>query len=491
VRRSGPREGAWCACCTESALLAAAGSLAGLLLALWGVDALKRAAPPNMPRLHEVAFDLPTLLFAAGVAAATVLLFGLGPALQVARGSVSSLIGTRGTTGSPRTQRSRAALLVAEVALSFMLLVGAGLLLRSMVRLQSIEPGWHSEGISVFTLALPGARYPAIADAIRGFDALDERLRALPGVTAVSRINGLPLGPGINVLSFRRADRPEPPPGQEPSALFRVVDDDYFTTAGIPLVAGRQFGSGDVAGGQPVAIISRELADELWRGEDPLGRQVQFTTTTRTIVGVVAGVRSTNIAEPPMPEMYIPLAQANTRSVTFLVKSSLPAAQVLASAREVVRSFDSRLPLIRPGAWSALEAQALARPRFLVLLLGLFAALAVTLAAVGIYGVVAYAVSQRTKEIGVRMALGAEPAHVLRLVLWQGLRPAAAGIAVGLAGAALGGSAIARLLYEVQPRDPATMAGVIGLLLVVVAIACLVPARRAMRIPPATALRAE
>jgi putative ABC transport system permease protein len=475
----------------ESLVLALAGAALGLLLAWWGVDVLKQLAPADMPRLSDVGFNLTTFAFALASGTLTTLLFGLGPALQVLRAPLSSLLTVRADTGSGRTRWTRSALLVAEVALSLMLLVGAGLLLRSVHQLQAIEPGWKSEGITIFTIGLPSARYPKPPDAVRAFEELDVRLSAVPGVEMVGRINGIPLGPSENVLSFTRTDRADPGPGQVPSALYRTVDAEYFRTAGIRLLAGRPFDTRDRADQQPTVVISREMADEFWRGEDPIGKVIQIDSTRRTIVGVVAGVRSSNIALPPQPEMYVPHTQTTSRSATFLVRSSQSPAQVLAAAREVVRSLDARLPLIQPGTFAALEDAALARPRFNLLLLSLFAILAVALAAIGIYGVVAYVVTQRTREIGVRMALGARTSAVIRLVVWQGLRPALVGVALGLAGAVASRRLIAGLLYEVRPVDPLTIGAVVVLLAVVVVVACLVPARRATRIPPATALRSE
>ena len=476
----------------ESAVIATAGAALGLILAWWGVDVLKQIAPGNIPRLTEVGFSATTFLFALGAASVTTLLFGLGPALQILRTPLVSLLNVRSDTGSRRTRWSRSALLVAEVGLSLMLLVGAGLLLRSMYRLQAIEPGFKSGNITIFTIGLPGARYPKPPDVVRAFNQLDERLSAIPGVEIVGRINGIPLGPGENVLSFTRTDRPDPGPGQVPNALYRTVDDDYFRTAGIPLVAGRFFDSRDSAEGQPTVIISREMADEFWRGEDPVGKTMSLERgTVRTIVGVVAGVRSSNIQQPPQPEMYVPQVQTPSRTATYLVRSPQPEGQVLSAAREVVRAMDPRLPVIQPGTFKALEDAALARPRFYLLLLALFAVLAVALAAIGIYGVVAYVVSQRTREIGVRIALGARTSSVIGLVIWQGLRPAFIGVVLGIIGAIQFRQLISGLLYEIEPLDPATIALVIVMLSAIVLLACLIPARRAARIPPATALRTE
>lgn len=307
----------------------------------------------------------------------------------------------------------------------------------------------------------------------------------------VARISGLPLGPSEIVHSFLREDQPAPPLGQRPDSLYRVVDPEYFETMKIPLLDGRPFQPGDREGAQRVVIVSRRLADVIWPGESPVGRPVRVTSFgSAVVVGVVANVRSQTLSTQSHLELYVPHAQTETRTMTYVVKSSLDSAQVLSAARGIVRKFDSRLPLIAPGSMAPLVDDQLARPRFYLLLLGVFAVFAVVLAAIGVYGVVAYVVSQRTREIGVRMALGASQHEVIGLMLWQGLKPAIAGVGVGLCVAVAAGRLIQGMLYEVQPYDPITFVGVSGGLLAIVLIACAIPARRASRVPPAMALRA-
>jgi putative ABC transport system permease protein len=476
---------------TENLLLAAVGGALGLVLAWWGVDLLKFVAPSNLPRLDDVAFDVPTFGFALAVVLATTMLFGLGPSLQLSRVPLSQALGQRGTVGASRSRWTRSLLLVAEVGLSLVLLLGAGLLLRSLSALQDTDMGFDVEGRTVFMVSLPAARYPA-AQVIATHEQLDEQLKALPGVLQVARISGLPLGISENVQSFRRPDQPPPPPGQAPIALYRTVDSEYFETMNIPVLAGRAFSPADRQGAQRVVVISRRMADVIWPGENPVGRPIQVDGQEPAIVvGVVANVRSQSLATVAQPEMYVPHAQTGLRSIMYVVKSPLDSAQVLSAARDVVRKLDSRLPLIFPSAMSDLLDEQLARPRFYLVLLGLFAVLALVLAAVGIYGVVAYVVTQRTREIGVRMALGARQGEVVALMLWQGLRPAAAGMALGLVIAYAAGRAIQGLLYGVQPYDPVTFAAVSAVLLIVVLIACAIPARRASSVPPAEALRGE
>jgi putative ABC transport system permease protein len=474
---------------TENLVLALAGGAGGVLLAIWGINTLEAVAPANLPRLDEVGFDVPTFGFAMVIVILTTVLFGLGPSLQLSRVPLAQSLGQRGTIGARRSRWTRSALLVAEVGLSLVLLLGAGLLLRSLSALQDTELGFDPGNVTVFMVSLPPARYPA-PQVLATHERLDEQLRALPGVTHVARISGLPLGVSENVFNFTRPDQPPPPPGQAPVALYRVVDPEYFETMRIPLVAGRTFTPADRAGAQPAVVISRRMADMFWPGENPVGRPIQVNDgAPGLVVGVVADVRSQAVARQSDPEMYVPHAQTSLRSVMFVVRSSVNSAQVLSAARDVVRRLDPRLPLIFPGAMSDLVDEQLARPRFYLVLISLFAVLAVVLAAVGIYGVVAYVVTQRTREIGVRMALGAKQADVVTLMLWQGLRPAVLGMLVGLAVAVAAGRVIQGLLYEVQPHDPATIAGVSGVLLVVVLLACAIPARRASGVPPAEALR--
>jgi len=477
---------------TENLVLAIAGGMLGLLLAIWGIDALKSLAPTNLPRLADVRFDGPAFLFALMIVGATTLLFGFGPSLQLSRIPLSQALGQRGAVGGGYRRWTRSTLLIAEVALSLVLLLGAGLLLRSLSALQTIDLAFDPAGSTVFTLSLPPSRYPAPQQVIATHERLDEQLSAIPGVTSVARISGLPLGPSENVLIFRRPDLPPPAPGQVPAALYRVVDPEYFATMKIRLLAGRGFTPADREGGQRAVIISRHMADTYWPREDAVGRPIQIGGQPEGIVvGIVADVRSQTLASVAQPEMYVPHAQTGVRSVTYVVKGTVGTGAVLSAAREVVRSVDSQLPLIAPGSMKEVVDQQLAQPRFYLVLISLFAGLAVVLAAIGIYGVVAYVVTQRTREIGVRMALGARQHQVVSLMLWQGLQPAVVGMAIGLGAALAGAQLIRGLLYQVQPYDPPTFVAVCLALLTIVLIACAIPARRATGVAPADALRGE
>ncbi|MGH7481513.1 MAG: ABC transporter permease [Longimicrobiales bacterium] len=485
---------------TESLVLAVVGGLTGVVLAWWGVEALLGAAPADLPRLDEVRLDGASLGFALGLSAVTAVLFGLAPSLALARLPIATVLrqGGRGESG-PAADRGRSALLVAEVGLSLMLLLGAGLLLRSFAELQRIDPGFRTGDVAQFTIALPSVRYPEPDDAVRTIDELSRRLEALPGVREVGNVSGgVPLGPSVNVTSFTRADRPPPEPGQAPSAVIRAVDPGFFETLDIGMIRGRGFTETDRQGAQPVVVVNQALVDAVFGGEDPIGKQIELginfgfaEDAPRTVVGVFPALRTLNVQSEPLPELWLPYAQAGAGSTTFLLHSGTTPAATLRAARDVVLGMDRDVAQIRPGAMADLLGEQLARPRFLFLLLSLFAVLAVVLAAVGIYGVVAYVVARRTREIGVRMALGASRRKVLVLVLRQGMKPAALGIGLGLAGALLGARIMEGLLYGIATTDPMTFVIVPILLLGVTGAACLLPARRAARIPPATALRNE
>lgn len=326
---------------------------------------------------------------------------------------------------------------------------------------------------------------------MRAHEDLSGRLAAVPGTESVGRISGLPLGRSEDVMNVFRTDRPAPPAGQVPAELCRVIDPGYFRTMGIPLVAGRNFSEADRPGAPGAVIVSRRFADKYFPAEDPIGHPLRVAGRDRQVVGVVADVRSQNLTAPPAPEVYVPHAQTSVRAITYVVKSAQPAGRVLADARAVVQAMDTQVPLIFPETMDEVLGRATARPRFYTLLLALFAVVAVSLATVGVYGVVSYAVSQRTREIGVRMALGAGRAQVVRMIVWQGLRPALAGVAAGLGVALASGRLIRGELYGVGTHDPATFAAVTGLLIAVVVLASVVPAFRATHVAPASALRGE
>jgi predicted permease len=481
----------------ESALLSVLGAGVGIILSMWGVEALRDAAASNLPRAGDIRLDLSTVGFAASLALVTTIVFGLFPALHLSSMSFAGSLraGGRGSTGA---QRGRSWILGTEVALSVALLLGAGLMVRSLARMRAIDPGFDPADVVHFSYSLPDAAYPDPADAVRFNDALLERLRAIPGVEAVGFGIGIPWGRTRIYGSFNRPDQPDPEPGEDPTASYHAIDPGYLEALRIPVLRGRGFELGDVSGSIPVALISQRAAERYWPGEDPVGKTLDLgvsvgfpDTLPRTIVGLVADVRTESLTEGVRPEVYVPEAQAGGSFGAAVLRSSRPADQVLREARDALAAVDGLVPMVRPGTMTELWAAETARHTFLLLLLSLFAALAVTLATVGIYGVVAYVVATRTREIGVRMALGARGKQVVSLVVWQGLRPSLLGAAAGIGGALAGQKAISGLLFQVEPNDPATLAGVAAVFVAVVALACAVPARAATRIPPATALNTE
>jgi putative ABC transport system permease protein len=439
-----------------------------------------------------------TLAFAATLVAFTTLLFGLAPALELSRIDLTSALrrGGRGDVTGGRRSRGRAAIIASEVALSVVLLIGAGLMVRSLVQITRVEPGFDLDGITAFRLSLPSSRYDPEAR-VAFAQRYIEQLAAVPGVEDVAFMIGPPLS-GISIWGgITRTDAPEPDPGEGPTANYRVAGVGALEMLGIPIVAGRSFAATDRRDSEPVVIITQRLADEVFAGVDPIGRKLDIHVTTgyeeeepRTIVGVAADIRGSALTREPVAETFIPFAQVGAGFPHVLMRGREPAA-LLEAARRELRALDPELPMIRPGMMQDLVDAQLAQPRFYLILMGLFSGLAVVLAAVGIYSVVAYAVSQRTREIGVRMALGARLPQIIRLVLWQGLRPAVVGIAAGLVVAFWSGNLMRGLLYQVAPEDPLTLMVVPLLLIAVVALACSVPARRASRIPPAIALRTD
>lgn len=481
---------------TENLMLALAGGALGLVLASWAVDLLRAFAPADLPRVDEIAIDATALVFALLVVLATALIFGLLPALRMSSASLAdSLRGSgRGDLGAQRGW-GRSAILVAQVGLAVMLLLGAGLMMRSLAGMNDIDPGYTTKDVAHFTIGLPSSQYESPERRVLFMRGLKERLAALPGVEHVGVVMPMPLSPSVYATSFERLDQP-PEPGREPVALLRAIDSGGIAALGLSLEAGRTFEHSDRNGALPVAIINRAAADLFWPGEDPIGRQIDvgvtlgFDEQPRTVVGIISDIRAISLTEPAEPEVMIPYDQAGAGAATLLIRAD-NTALALSGARVELRALDPNLPMVRPGTIEELIGAQTAATRFYLMLLGIFAALAVVLAAVGVYGVVAFMVARRSREIGVRIALGARLSEVFRLVVWQGVRPALLGLFLGVLGGIAAGRIIAGLLFGVQPHDPVTFAGVTMLLLGIVIVACIVPAGRATRIPPASALRGE
>jgi predicted permease len=478
----------------ESLLLAGAGAALGLAVAAGILDLLLRLAPA-LPRIENVAIDVEVLLFTLATVLLVTLFVGTAPALVLLRAPVRSALPSSGTPGRER-HRFRSGLLAFETALAALLLVGAGLLLKSFAALYAVDIGFDSSNVSRFTLLLPEVRYDSL-EKVRGFyRELEERVRAIPGVEAAGSAWGPPLGRGRATGEVLVTGRPKPAPGEEREASIQPIGPGYFETMRIPVVRGRGLTERDDSGSEPAALINQAFAREHFPSEDPLDREVEMTidlgygSPTWRIVGVVADVRSRGLEVDPSPEIYVPHGLFGPESVTVTVRSR-PGASILPAVREILREMDSAVPIFRIETMTEVVEREVAPTRFHLALVAAFAALAAILAAVGVYGVVAYAAESRTREIGLRLALGAGRASVSRLVLAQGVRPAALGLGLGLSAAYLGVRVMESVLFGVQPRDPSVFLGTGALVLTVALAAALLPARRAGRIDPVRAIRFE
>jgi predicted permease len=485
----------------EAGGLATFASVLGVLVAYGGLRWLLQLAPPTIPRLDSVAIDGTVILFAIGTAVVITFLFGLVPAFRLAGAPAVEALNQcrRGAGGGPSRDRSRSALLVAEVALSLMLLLGAGVLLRSFHNLSTVDLGFETENTLTFNLSLPRVPYwQDVNRTVRFFEAIEERIGALAGVNSVAAVYGSPLSNYGFITSIHFLDRPAPPDGQEPDIDVRVVTPRYHEVLGIPVLRGRSLDPGDRDDVTRAALISGTLADHYYPDSDPLGKEIIIDANLGygsdapwTIVGVVGSTRSEGIAAAPEPEIYVPHAQMGGGFMTMMVRMSVSASQLLPAIRREVRAVDPAVPVRDVEMLNETVARALGPTRFYMTLLAIFAGVAVTLAAIGLYGVVSYLVSGRTREIGIRMALGAKATDLVRLILAQVIRPALVGVAVGVVGVIVGSRVLQSMLYGVESSDPLTVAAVTLLLLAVVVCAILVPARRAARIAPVEALRVE
>lgn len=482
---------------TESLLLAALGGAGGLVLAWSGLALLKHLIPAAVAQAEHIALDGRVVLFTAGLSLATGLLFGLFPALQASSGNLSETLKEGGRDGSSgrRGQRLRSLLVVAEVAISFLLLIGAGLLIASFVHLLKLDPGYRTDHLLTLKLTLGPTKYPDREQRVAFFREVTRRVRALPGVVSVAAASNLPLTYYGDSMPIGVEGRADPPPDQMPDVIFRVVSPGYFETMGIRLVQGRDVHDSDTADKPRVAVISEKMAQHFWPGENPLGKRFKPGSVTsdspwREVVGVVRDVRQNDFLAAPKMQMYFSHEQVvSLASNALVVRTSMDPLSLGTAIRNTVWSIDREQPVSDLRTMEELVASAVARQRFSALLLGVFAGVALILAAVGIYGVMSYTVSQRTREIGLRMALGAQRGDVLRMTVQQGLRLVALGLALGLVAAFALTRVMASLLHGVSATDPLTFGGIALLLLLVAALASYLPALRASRVDPMEALR--
>jgi putative ABC transport system permease protein len=478
----------------ESLLLALAGGALGVLFSYLAIPPIQAFSAGSIPRAADISVDATVLGFALLVSLLTGALFGLAPAWQISRSSLGSILkeGSRSAVTSGG-RWARTGLLVAEVAMSIVLLVGAALLLRSFARVTSVDPGFRPEQVLAFRVSLPNVAYREDHQRIAFMERLVADLEALPEIHSAGVIQSLPLRDDY-FLSFTIRARAPAKPGEGTSASYRAISPRYPQTMGIPLLTGRTFTDRDGEKSPMVAIVDQKFVDRYFPGENPIGQGIDIGNGTDgfyEIVGVVGSVRQAQLESAPEPTMYVPYAQSAFSSVWIVARGDREPTELAAAARLTVRGIDPSLPAYAMTPLPNVIDQSVAQRRFSMLLLVLFALIALFLAAVGLYGVVAYGVSQRTREIGLRMAVGAQRGDVVRMIVGGGLKLALVGVLIGVAGALALSQLVASMLFEVQPFDPASYAATGAVLLAVAALASYVPARRAMRVDPIVALRNE
>jgi predicted permease len=486
---------------TESVLLGLGGALGGLLLAVWGVDALIAMQPAGIPRLTDVAVDGTVILFTLGVATAAGAFFGLVPALQSTRSALAGALkeAGRGALTSRSGARVRSTLVVVEMALAVMLLAGAGLLIRSFSKLIAVDPGFRTESALTFELSLPDGRYGEEPRQIAFFDQLMPRLQAIPGVQSAGAALSLPLTGTSVVLSFEIGGRPPVPPSQQPAIQVRVATPDYFTALGIPLRRGRVFTDLDRDGTPPVVVLTESAVKQYFPDEDPIGKRITLgwgrgpgrPRAGGEVVGIVGDVKDAGLNEADPPQIFLPYRQLPIQIMSVVLRTTIPPSSVAGAVRREVHAIDPNLPVGNVRTLDDVVARSISPQRFYMTLLSAFAAVALALAAIGIFGVLSYTVAQRTREIGIRMALGARERSVLHLVVRHAMGLAAAGIALGTAAALFLSKTMTTLLFATSPRDGLTFGLVAVLLGGVALLASYVPARRAARVDPIVALRAD
>ncbi len=490
---------------TEGVLLSLAGGALGLLLAQAGVAALLRAYPISLPRTSEVTVDPLVLVFTFAVSIATGLVFGLAPIMHTrVAGLVTALKegGARGATGAAR-HHVRRGLVMAEVALAVMLVIGAGLLLRTVYNLSTVDAGFDRSRLVTFSMTLAQANYPAAPARAQMFQRLLTRMRSVPGVQSVSAMSGLPPNRPLNANDTEIDNYTAPPEGPyENVDYYQNVMSDYFETMGIPIVQGRGFQATDATATGMVAVVNETLVNTFWKGLNPIGQRLRPCCGDQvpwfTVVGVAKDVKQGGVDQKTGTEFYVltdqtanvppPMALAPS-TMNIVLRSTLPPAALASTIESVVREADPTVPVVRLRDMDGVFDESIRRPRLLAQLLGAFAGLALLLAAIGTYGVLSYMVTERRREIGIRMALGADQSSVLAQVMRQGLTLTTVGVVAGLAGAFALNRLIASLLYGVQPTDPVTMVAVIATITLVAAVACWIPAWRASRVDPNVVLR--
>jgi len=485
---------------TESVLLAGLGGVFGLLLAQWGTEALVKTMPQNIPRISNIQLDASVLIFTLLVSLATGVVFGLVPSWQASHVDLNSSLKSSARIGSGGENKGRVrnALIMAEVALAMVLLISAGLLIQSFARLGRVQPGLRTERLLTARVALSGTAYPKNENIIAFFDQFLPRVRAIPGVESASTIVPLPLS-GSNLVTSFDIEQSPLPESQRPVAPVHIIATDYFKTMGIPVGQGRVFDERDRFDSAPVVIVNERFAQKYFPGQNVIGKRIQpeFSADdngekVREIVGLVGNVKHLSLRNEDSPEMYLPETQMPARAISVVIRTSVsnPSA-ITNSLRKELAAMDTTIPLTSVRVFDEYVSRSLARPRFNTLLLSIFAGTALVLTAIGIYGVLAYSVAQRTSEIGIRIALGAGKSSIFRLIVGHAMTLVGISLLLGLAGAFAATRLLNSLLFGVGPSDPGTFAGIVLLVSAVAFIAAWVPARRATRVDPIIALRAE
>lgn len=478
---------------TESGLLAVIGGLLGLLLAIWAVDVLVSLAPSNLPLSSTVILDSRVVVFTLIVSLLTALIFGLAPGFQSTRVDLSETLkeGERMTTGSSG-HRLRVLLVISEIGLAGMLMIGAALMVKSFIRLQNVDPGFDASNLLIFQISLPGAKYGQYPKSANFYNQLQEQTKSLPGVQAASGTTVLPLDGSSNYTSLTIDGRPPLPPGEFLFAEHVTILPDYFRTLRIPLLKGREFTPDMGASSTAVVVINESMARVYWPNEDPLGKRIRIDYDQgepREIIGVVSDVKQFGLDAAPKPTMYVPQYQYPSLSTYFTVRTNSDPLNVTAAVVQKTREIDPDLPIYNVRTMEQNISNSVARQRFSMLLMSIFAGVAVVLSCIGLYGVIAYSVNQRRHEMGIRIALGAQSRDILRIIVGHALKLALLGTAISLAGAFLLTRLMSNLLYGVSATDPISFAAIAFLLLFMALLSSFLPARKATKVDPMVALR--
>lgn len=483
----------------ESALLGAIGGFAGLIIAIWSIDSLRSFLPPSIPRIDEVSPDLRVLVFTGVIGIGVGILAGLIPAWRASHADLAGALNesSRGSSEGGRGRRTRSALVVVEIVLALGLLASAGLLVESFIRLQNVHPGFDPMNVMTARVALPATNYGKPEQAVEFYKKLLARISSLPGVTSAGAAWWIPLSGSDIGFNFDIQERPIPK-GQQPVTQVNAVTPDYFKTLRVTLLRGRAFTDRDERTSSPVVIVSESFAKQFFPGEDPIGKRIipngsmdPGEPPVREIIGVVADMRLISPRLSPKPQIYIPHQQFGIQSMSIFVRTQIDPQSLTTALRRAVADIDKDVPVYRPRTLADYFSRSVAQPRLNAMLVGLFALIALMLAAAGIFGVMSYSVTQRTQEIGIRLALGAQRADVLQLIVSQGMRLVGVGLVLGFLGVLASGRLLQSLLFGIGANDPAVMLGVAMILAAVAFVACWLPAFRASQVDPVIALRSE